>query len=49
VGTVDRCARRRGHHAAVARGTGVGEFENDRRLTAAEKDTIAKWVAGRRA
>ncbi|HEY1307008.1 MAG TPA: hypothetical protein VGF24_25815 [Vicinamibacterales bacterium] len=24
---------------------GVGEFENDRRLTAAEKDTIAKWVA----
>ena len=28
-------------HAAA----GVGEFENDRRLSAAEKDTIARWVA----
>src|SRR5688572_9121412 len=29
-------------HADAAAGT----FENERRLTAAEKDTIARWVAG---
>ena len=23
----------------------IGEFENDRRLTSAEKETIARWVA----